>query len=66
LGVRNLYDNLADLMEVEEERGVRSTFFIPAVLFNLDEVEGCLKQLVEGAGRWASTSWLRGGSLRPS
>jgi peptidoglycan/xylan/chitin deacetylase (PgdA/CDA1 family) len=48
LGVRNLYDNLADLMEVEEERGVRSTFFIPAVLFNLDEVEGCLKQLVEG------------------
>ena len=48
LGVRNLYDNFTDLMELEERLGVRSTFFIPTVLFNVEEVEDHLKSLVKG------------------
>lgn len=48
LGFKNLYDNLADLMEVEERLGVRSTFFIPVVLFRLDEVVDVLRELVKG------------------
>jgi len=48
LGIRNLYNNFVELMELEEKHGVRSTFFIPVVFFSLDELEDVLKELVKG------------------
>ena len=48
LGLKNLYDNFSDIMALEESLGVRSTFFIPVVLFDLSEIEDTLKELVRG------------------
>ena len=64
LGVKNLYDNFVDLMELEESQGVRSTFFIPVVLFNLDDVEDHLKRLVEGGWEVGLHFVVEGGQLR--
>ena len=48
LGLKNLYDNFSDIMALEESLGVRSTFFIPVVLFDVGEIEDVLKELVRG------------------
>ena len=48
LGLKNLYDNFQDIMAFEEEVGVRSTFFIPVVLFDVCEIEDVLRDLVKG------------------
>ena len=48
LGLKNLYDNFSDIMELEESLGVRSTFFIPVILFDLSEIEDTLKELLRG------------------
>jgi len=48
LGLKNLYDNFQDIMAFEEEMGVRSTFFIPVVLFDVGEIEDTLRELVKG------------------
>ncbi|RLF10022.1 MAG: hypothetical protein DRJ69_03670, partial [Thermoprotei archaeon] len=64
LGVKNLYDNFVDLMELEESQGVRSTFFIPVVLFNLDDVEDHLKRLVKGGWEIGLHFVVEGSQLR--
>ena len=48
LGLKNLYDNFSDIMALEESLGVRSTFFIPVVLFDVGDIEDVLRELVRG------------------
>ncbi len=48
LGLKNLYDNFRDIMAFEDDLGVRSTFFIPVVLFDVCEIEDTLRELLEG------------------
>jgi len=43
LGIRNVYNNFEDIIALEECFGFRSTFFIPAFLFNIDEISDTLK-----------------------
>ena len=45
LGLTNLYDNIPLILELEEEVGVRSTFFIPVFLFPLELIEDELREL---------------------
>ena len=48
LGLKNLYNNIEDVMALEDTYGFRSTFFIPVDLFPLLEIEDILKELVRG------------------
>jgi peptidoglycan/xylan/chitin deacetylase (PgdA/CDA1 family) len=45
LRTRNLYNNIEDLASLEERHGFHSTFFIPAFLFNIDEVSDTLRSI---------------------
>ena len=44
-GFQNLYNNISDIIALEEEYGFRSTFFLPVVLFPLAEVEDLLREI---------------------
>jgi len=45
LGLRNLYNNIADIVSLEGELGFRSTFFIPVFLFDIHEVIDTLLEI---------------------
>jgi len=63
-GLRNLYNNFAELMDLEERLGVRSTFFIPTVFFSLSEVEDYLRSLVRGGWEVGLHFVVEGSQLR--
>ncbi len=44
-GTLNLYNNIADIVQLEAEMGFRSTFFIPTFLFNLYSILDTLKSI---------------------
>jgi peptidoglycan/xylan/chitin deacetylase (PgdA/CDA1 family) len=44
-GTKNLYNNLQDIVALEEKHGFHSTFFIPVFLFNIDEIIDTLKSI---------------------
>ena len=46
-GLRNLYNNIADMVSLEGELGFHSTFFIPVFLFDLHEVIDTLREIRE-------------------
>jgi len=47
LKLRNLYNNIEDILALEDSYGFRSTFFIPVALFPLDAIEDVLKEMVK-------------------
>ena len=49
LGIDNLYNNIPLIMDLEEKHGVRSTWFFPAFLFPLEQIEDELRDLVKGS-----------------
>lgn len=44
-GTLNLYNNIADIVQLETELGFRSTFFLPTFLFNLHSIADTLKAI---------------------
>jgi len=47
IGLKNLYNNIEDLIALEDTYGFRSTFFVPVDLFPILEIEDILKELVK-------------------
>ena len=45
LGIKNLYNNIEDVVSLESEYGYHSTFFIPVFLFNLNDIIDILKTI---------------------
>jgi len=45
LRARNLYNNIEDIVALEDSHGFHSTFFIPAFLFDVDEIVDTLKSI---------------------
>jgi len=46
LGLTNLYNNIEEILALEDRYGVRSTFFIPVQLFPIDEIDDILKYAI--------------------
>ena len=47
LKLKNIYNNIEDVIAKEDEYGFKSTFFVPTNLFNLLEIIDVLKRLVK-------------------
>ena len=47
IGLKNLYNNIEDLIALEDTYGFRSTFFVPVDLFPILEIEDILKELIK-------------------
>jgi len=45
LKARNLYNNIEDIVALEDSHGFHSTFFIPTFLFDIDEIVDSLKSI---------------------
>ncbi len=45
LGIKNLYNNIEEIVALEDKYGFRSTFFVPVFLFNLNEILDILKKI---------------------
>ena len=45
LGIKNLYNNIEEIVALEDKYGFRSTFFVPVFLFNLNEIIDTLKKI---------------------
>lgn len=45
LHIRNLYNNIEDIIALEDKYGYKSTFFVPVFLFDITEIVDTLKEI---------------------
>jgi len=45
--LKNIYNNIEDVIAIEDKYGFRSTFFVPTTLFNLFDIIDILKRIIK-------------------